>query len=80
YNPLRTKKRSLDELIAISLNHYPIYWDHELKGYTNSESVIYSILSEIKMNNNYKTHNMETIKIIYQQVKKLIILIKSALK
>ncbi|HDR0909724.1 TPA: capsular polysaccharide biosynthesis protein, partial [Pasteurella multocida] len=66
YNPLRTKKRSLDELIAISLNHYPIYWDHELKGYTNSESVIYSILSEIKMNNNYKTHNMETIKIIYQ--------------
>jgi capsular polysaccharide export protein len=42
--PRRTRKLCLDELVAASLIHYPIYWDPELKGFTSCEAVIRMII------------------------------------
>jgi capsular polysaccharide export protein len=42
----RTRRLSLDELVAGALLHYPIYWDWSLKGYTTCEAVLHRILEE----------------------------------
>ena len=42
----RTRRLSLDELVAGALLHYPIYWDWTLKGYTTCEAVLYRIVEE----------------------------------
>lgn len=36
----RARKLSLDELVAGTLLHYPVYWDPLLKGYTTCEATI----------------------------------------
>src|SRR5690606_15655228 len=36
----RTRTLSLDELVAGTLLHYPLYWDPILKGYTTCEATI----------------------------------------
>jgi capsular polysaccharide export protein len=36
----RTRRISLDELVAGALLHYPIYWDWTLKGYASCEGVL----------------------------------------
>ncbi|MDQ2147689.1 capsular polysaccharide biosynthesis protein [Alcaligenaceae bacterium C4P045] len=36
----RTRLLSLDELVAGSLLHYPVYWDWTLQGYTTCEALI----------------------------------------
>jgi capsular polysaccharide export protein len=41
----RLKKLSLDALMAGALLRYPIYWDWQLKGYTNCEAVIHQIIA-----------------------------------
>ncbi|WP_050692310.1 capsular polysaccharide biosynthesis protein, partial [Bordetella pertussis] len=36
----RTRRLSLDELVAGTLLRYPLYWDWELRGYTTCEAVL----------------------------------------
>lgn len=40
----RTRVLTLDELVAGTLLHYPIYWDWELKGYTTCMAVLHRLL------------------------------------
>ncbi|UDM53331.1 capsular polysaccharide biosynthesis protein [Cupriavidus sp. MP-37] len=40
----RTRRLKLDELVAGTLLRYPIYWDWELKGYTDCEAVLQRIV------------------------------------
>lgn len=42
--PRRARTRSLDELVACALLHYPLYWDPVLKGYTSCEAVLQQLL------------------------------------
>ncbi len=42
----RIRRLSLDELVAGALLRYPIYWDWELKGYTNCEAVLHRIVEQ----------------------------------
>jgi capsular polysaccharide export protein len=42
----RTKKLTLEQLIAGALLHYPIYWDWDLKGYTTCEAVLHRIVEQ----------------------------------
>jgi capsular polysaccharide export protein len=42
----RTRRLSLDELVAGALLHYPIYWDWDLKGYTTCEAVLHRIMEQ----------------------------------
>lgn len=42
----RTRRLTLDELVAGALLHYPIYWDWTLKGYTTCEAVLETLLNE----------------------------------
>jgi capsular polysaccharide export protein len=42
----RTRRLSLDELVAGALLHYPIYWDWALKGYTTCEAVLHRIVEQ----------------------------------
>jgi len=42
----RTRRLSLDELVAGALLHYPIYWDWTFKGYTTCEAVLHRIVEE----------------------------------
>ena len=44
--PRRSRKRSLDELVAAALLHYPLYWDPVLKGYTTCEAVLRQLLAQ----------------------------------
>lgn len=49
----RTRRLSLDELVAGTLLRYPLYWDHQLKGVTTCEAVLQSIADErTKLENN----------------------------
>jgi capsular polysaccharide export protein len=41
----RQRDLSLDELVAGTLLHYPVYWDRDLKGYTNCEAALHKIMS-----------------------------------
>ena len=40
----RTRRLSLDELVAGALLRYPLYWDHELQGATTCMAVLQRIL------------------------------------
>lgn len=42
----RTRRLSLDELVAGALLRYPLYWDWELKGYTTCEAVLRRIVEQ----------------------------------
>lgn len=42
----RTRRLSLDELVAGALLRYPIYWDWELRGYTTCEAVLHRIVEQ----------------------------------
>lgn len=42
----RTRRLSLDELVAGALLRYPIYWDWDLKGYTTCEAVLHRIVEQ----------------------------------
>jgi len=42
----RTRRLSLDELVAGAMLRYPIYWDWELKGYTTCEAVLHRIVEQ----------------------------------
>lgn len=42
----RTRRLSLDELVAGALLRYPIYWDWDLRGYTTCEAVLYRIVEQ----------------------------------
>lgn len=44
--PRRHQQRSLDELVACAMLHYPLYWDPVLKGYTNCEAVLQQLLQQ----------------------------------
>ncbi len=44
--PRRQRQLSLDELVAGALLHYPLYWDAQLKGYTNCEAVLRQLLAQ----------------------------------
>lgn len=42
----RQRRLTLDELVAGTLLHYPVYWDWELKGYTSCEAVLRRIVEQ----------------------------------
>ena len=42
----RTRRLSLDELVAGTLLRYPLYWDHELKGATTCMAVLLRIQAQ----------------------------------
>jgi capsular polysaccharide export protein len=42
----RSRRLTLDELVAGTLLHYPVYWDWTLKGYTTCEAVLNTLLAE----------------------------------
>lgn len=42
----RTRRLTLDELVAGTLLHYPLYWDWSLKGFTTCEAVLNTLLAE----------------------------------
>ena len=42
----RTRRLSLDELVAGVLLKYPVYWDWHLRGYTSCEAVINRLIEE----------------------------------
>jgi capsular polysaccharide export protein len=42
----RTRHLSLDELVAGTLLHYPLYWDWKLNGFTTCEAVLNTLLAE----------------------------------
>jgi capsular polysaccharide export protein len=42
----RTRKLSIDQLVAGVLLKYPIYWDWDLKGYTHCEAVLEKIITD----------------------------------
>lgn len=42
----RQRKLTLEQLIAGTLLHYPIYWDWDLKGYTTCEAVLHRIVEQ----------------------------------
>lgn len=44
--PRRERTRSLDELVACALLHYPLYWDPVLKGYTSCEAVLRQLVQQ----------------------------------
>lgn len=75
----RTKKLTLDELVAGALNHYPIYYDWDLKGYTTCEATINHLLEE--RNRLEKSGELEKLRagFIRRQFRKANILIKNYL-
>ena len=42
----RTRRLSLDELVAGALLRYPLYWDHQLQGATTCMAVLQRILAQ----------------------------------
>lgn len=42
----RTRRLTLDELVAGTLLHYPLYWDWTLKGFTTCEAAIMQIIRQ----------------------------------
>lgn len=42
----RKRRLTLDELVACTLLHYPVYWDWTLKGYTTCEAVLNTLLTD----------------------------------
>lgn len=44
--PRRSRQRTLDELVACALLHYPLYWDPVLKGYTSCEAVLNQLVQQ----------------------------------
>jgi capsular polysaccharide export protein len=42
----RTRRLSLDALVAGVLLRYPVYWDWELRGYTQCEAVLERLLAQ----------------------------------
>ena len=42
----RTRRVTLDELVAGVLLRYPLYWDWELKGYTTCEAVLQHLVEQ----------------------------------
>lgn len=45
----RKRRINLNELIAGVLLRYPVYWDWDLKGYTNCEAVLHRIVEERRL-------------------------------
>lgn len=46
--PRRQRNLTLEELIAGTMLHYPIYWDWILNGYTNAETTLHRIIQQRK--------------------------------
>lgn len=44
--PRRARQLGLDDLVAGSLLHYPLYWDPQLRGYTTCEAVLRRLQEE----------------------------------
>lgn len=40
----RTRRLTLDQLVAAALLRYPVYWDWDLKGYTTCEAVLHRVV------------------------------------
>lgn len=73
----RTRPLSLDELVAGTLLHYPLYWDWSLKGYTHCEAVLQQI---IQTRNTLEAQNgLEKLRVgfVRRQLRKLNILAKA---
>lgn len=65
FEPGRPRKLSLEELIAGTLLHYPIYWDWTLKGYTTCEAALRQIIK--KRDDLVKKDNLAAVRKTYVQ-------------
>ncbi|MCY1540147.1 Capsule polysaccharide biosynthesis protein [compost metagenome] len=65
FEPGRRRKLSLEELIAGTLLHYPIYWDWTLKGYTTCEAALRQIVK--KRDDLVKKNNLAAVRKTYVQ-------------
>lgn len=73
----RTRRLSLDELVAGTLLRYPVYWDWKLKGYTNCEAVLREIVATRTVLEN--TGELEKLRLgwVRRQWRKLAILVRA---
>lgn len=56
----RKCRLTIDELVASTLLHYPIYWDWDLKGYTTCEAVLHRIVEQrAKLETNGGLHKLQ---------------------
>ncbi len=76
----RQRKLTLEQLIAGSLLHYPIYWDWDLKGYTTCEAVLHRIVEQRTQLEEAGKLDQLRIGWIRRQIRKSDILLKSLLK
>lgn len=75
----RQRRLTLDELVAGTLLRYPIYWDWDLKGYTNCEAVLHRI---VEARNALEANGgLERLRVgfVRRQLRKLGILVKSSM-
>ncbi|OZI77648.1 capsular polysaccharide biosynthesis protein [Bordetella genomosp. 12] len=63
--PRRTRRLTLDELVAGALLHYPTYWDWTLKGYTTCEAALNHIIRQ--RDHLTRTHRLNTVRKTYLQ-------------
>lgn len=61
----RQRRLTLDELVAGTLLHYPVYWDWTLKGYTSCEAALRQILA--RRDHLIQTGQLHTIRKNYLQ-------------
>lgn len=75
--PRRSRARSLDELVACAMLHYPLYWDAQLKGYTTCEALLRRLLAQRDaLNQNGQLHSLR-IGYVRRQWRKLQVLVRS---
>jgi capsular polysaccharide export protein len=75
----RTRRLSLDELVAGALLHYPIYWDWTLMGYTTCEAVLHRIAEErTALEASGELHKLN-LGFVRRQCRKVAVLLRAAL-
>lgn len=73
----RGRALTLDELVAGTLLHYPLYWDPVLKGYTTCEAVLRQVLKRREeLAHGGRLHHLH-VGYVRRQMRKLKILIRS---
>lgn len=78
--PRRARKRTLDELVACALLHYPLYWDPVLKGYTTCEAVLRQLLQQREALRSAGGLHALRVGVVRRQLRKLKVLLQSVYK
>ncbi len=78
--PRRARTRTLDELVACALLHYPLYWDPVLKGYTTCEAVLRQLLQQREALRSAGGLHALRVGVVRRQLRKLKVLLQSVYK